>query len=47
MPPNPASEASPTDAPALRPLLVLALDGATFDVIEPMIAAGELPNVAA
>jgi predicted AlkP superfamily phosphohydrolase/phosphomutase len=30
----------------LRPILVLALDGATFDVIEPMVAAGELPNLA-
>lgn len=30
----------------LRPILVLALDGATFDVIEPMIASGELPNLA-
>lgn len=34
-------------ATALRPVLVLALDGATFDVIEPMVAAGELPNLAA
>ena len=30
----------------LRPVLVLALDGATFDVIEPMIEAGQLPNLA-
>ena len=30
----------------LRPVLVLALDGATFDVIEPMVAAGELPHLA-
>lgn len=43
------SKGSPTvpSRPALRPLLVLALDGATFDVIEPMAAAGELPNLAA
>jgi hypothetical protein len=27
-------------------VLVIALDGATFDVIEPMAAAGELPNLA-
>jgi predicted AlkP superfamily phosphohydrolase/phosphomutase len=31
----------------LRPILVLALDGATFDVIRPMAEAGELPNLAA
>ena len=31
----------------MRPVLVLALDGATFDVIEPMIADGALPNLAA
>lgn len=47
MPPNPASESSPPGESALRPVLVLALDGATFDVIEPMVAAGELPNLAA
>ena len=32
-------------ADALRPVLVIALDGASFDVIEPMAAAGELPNL--
>ena len=30
----------------ISPLLVLGLDGATFDVIHPMIAAGKLPNLA-
>jgi len=33
--------------PALRPVLVLALDGASFDVIRPLVAQGELPNLAA
>ncbi len=46
MPAIPASESSPTVDGPLRPILVLALDGATFDVIEPMVAAGELPNLA-
>jgi predicted AlkP superfamily phosphohydrolase/phosphomutase len=32
-------------SPDLNPVLVIALDGATFDVIEPMIANGELPNL--
>lgn len=31
----------------LRPVLVLALDGASFDVIRPLAAAGELPHLAA
>jgi predicted AlkP superfamily phosphohydrolase/phosphomutase len=47
VPAIPASESSSTDPGPLRPVLVLALDGATFDVIEPMVAAGELPNLAA
>ncbi len=31
----------------LRPVLVLALDGASFDVIRPLAEAGELPHLAA
>ncbi|HEB88945.1 MAG TPA: hypothetical protein ENI85_05195 [Deltaproteobacteria bacterium] len=30
----------------MRPVLVLALDGATFDVIRPLVGRGELPNIA-
>jgi predicted AlkP superfamily phosphohydrolase/phosphomutase len=33
------------NSPELRPVLVIALDGATFDVIAPMMADGELPNL--
>lgn len=32
---------------ALRPLLVLGLDGATFDVIDPLVRSGGLPTLAA
>jgi predicted AlkP superfamily phosphohydrolase/phosphomutase len=38
----------PSENPAeLRPILVLALDGATFDVIRPLASQGLLPNLAA
>jgi predicted AlkP superfamily phosphohydrolase/phosphomutase len=36
----------PTREEPISPLLVLGLDGATFDVIHPMVAAGKLPNLA-
>jgi predicted AlkP superfamily phosphohydrolase/phosphomutase len=38
-------EAAPA-AGAHKPLIVLGIDGATWDVIDPMIANGELPNLA-
>jgi hypothetical protein len=30
---------------AMNPLIVIGIDGATWDVIDPMIAAGDLPNL--
>jgi len=38
--------ACPEPAPHLAPLLVLALDGATFDVVRPLVRAGRMPNLA-
>jgi hypothetical protein len=32
--------------PELNPVVVIGIDGATWDVIEPMIADGDLPNLA-
>jgi predicted AlkP superfamily phosphohydrolase/phosphomutase len=37
----------PPEQPELQPILVLALDGATFDVIRPMVERGELPHLSA
>jgi predicted AlkP superfamily phosphohydrolase/phosphomutase len=37
----------PSALSAQRPLLVLGLDGASFDVIEPLARAGRVPNLAA
>lgn len=45
--PPSGSEATGSKGPArLNPVLVLALDGATFDVLHPLAAAGQLPNLA-
>jgi predicted AlkP superfamily phosphohydrolase/phosphomutase len=43
---NPVA-ASGGSGSGLRPLLVLGLDGATFELIRPLAAAGRLPNLAA
>jgi predicted AlkP superfamily phosphohydrolase/phosphomutase len=42
-----ATDATDENPSALRPILILALDGATFDVIRPLAAKGDLPNLAA
>ena len=39
-------EASGLGIAGHRPLVVIGIDGATWDVIDPMIANGELPNLA-
>ena len=38
---------APNASPRLRPVLILALDGASFDVIDPMVKDGRLPHLAA
>ncbi len=40
-----ASAAGPAGESDLRPVLVLALDGASFDVIRPLVERGELPTL--
>lgn len=43
--PQAARSSGARDPSSGRAALVLALDGATFDVIEPMVAAGRLPHL--
>ena len=45
--PTRAHESPSTAGAALKPILVLALDGATFDVIRPLVEVGDLPNLGA
>ena len=44
---TPPPDGTSTRSDALRPILVLALDGATMDVIRPLTERGRLPNLAA
>ena len=46
--PSPAQSAPParSERPAAERALLLGLDGATFDIITPLIADGELPVLA-
>lgn len=40
------AETTVSDTNSPNPLIVIGIDGATWDVIDPMIAKGELPNMA-
>ena len=44
---TPPPDGTSENSDALRPILVLALDGATMDVIRPLTERGRLPNLAA
>lgn len=43
---TPASPANPQSPPSPAAVLVIGLDGATWDLLNPMIAAGWMPNLA-